>query len=759
MRREPSIDRGKKMFRWGIPHFASHTYFDRGRCLLALQDAHFLIRQAEEAIHQMRTELAELPERTLGVYGLGGVGKTQLVLKYIQEFNLDYTHIFFVVADNDIKLSDAFRDVAIQLGIVDEATTDLIKCREATKSWLCNHDDWLLVLDNADEPYLLKNYLPSVRKGTIITTSRPGTVVSTRIFAGGLELSPLSIPEGATFLLSRLNSRGDNFYKKDLAYKISQELGGHPLALSTMAAYILECGGSLDDFLKSYRDNRHALIDKTETVREASFDYELSFATCWAISMSTLKGHHSGDLMGILALLDPDLIQEDIVKGFADHKQSYLIPALQDPFTYLEASRALRRHALVQQPPGSHTYISVHRLVQDAEIRTLEDNGTLGQAFDNAVLCVSRLYPRQLNGESMSNDFDRCKIMTPHLLNLERTYTRFFSKPDQSCSSNAPKLKKEFGELIANGGWYLYEIGNHQTAAQILSTGEAICAELFRDNPDPLTALIFNNISVIHDSQHRPLDALEYTMRAMKIREVCLEEDDPEMGNSYSNYGHSLHDLERFEEAQKFYEKTLAIHEKSIIPSDDLLEGIYTALGMNLAQMDRLEESEKAFEKAIARHPNFKSENFFVALTIFLFGSLRMKQGRWAEAETLHRRSLNLRLSLLGESHQLVGVSQHHLAFICCRRGALVEAIKLLRDAIAIFRVPSQTEPGLIQRSMLKLASILRATEYDETAFKEALDLESEAASLYKQDPSTANRPFKTEKDWNAMVQVSFRCW
>ncbi len=81
-------------------------------------------------------------------------------------------------------------------------------------------------------------------------------------------------------------------------------------------------------------------------------------------------------------------------------------------------------------------------------------------------------------------------------------------------------------------------------------------------------------------------------MKSLTLREQCMNPDDPEMGNSYSNFGHGLIDLGQYQEAQVYYQRTIDVHERSKTPSPDLLERAYSCIGKSMLYIDRLEEAE-----------------------------------------------------------------------------------------------------------------------------------------------------------------------
>ena len=77
-----------------------------------------------------------------------------------------FSAVFYVDASTKETMSAGLINIALAKGIGDS--------EEATLDWLSGqHEEWLLVLDNADNPNLnLHPYLPSCTHGNILITSR-----------------------------------------------------------------------------------------------------------------------------------------------------------------------------------------------------------------------------------------------------------------------------------------------------------------------------------------------------------------------------------------------------------------------------------------------------------------------------------------------------------------------------------------------------------------------------------------------------------
>jgi tetratricopeptide (TPR) repeat protein len=73
-----------------------------------------------------------------------------------------------------------------------------------------------------------------------------------------------------------------------------------------------------------------------------------------------------------------------------------------------------------------------------------------------------------------------------------------------------------------------------------------------------------------------------------------------------------------------------------------------------------------------------------VAWTITNLALLYSRQGRYGEAEALHKRALAIRGQVLGASHSAVGESLHNLALIYADQRKYGEAEELYKRALGV---------------------------------------------------------------------------
>lgn len=83
------------------------------------------------------TNTANLSLRSFVLHGMGGVGKTQIALRYANASRAKFDAIFWVSAENPITLGQSFREIARMLGLFKAGTeTDNNTVTLEVKQWL-----------------------------------------------------------------------------------------------------------------------------------------------------------------------------------------------------------------------------------------------------------------------------------------------------------------------------------------------------------------------------------------------------------------------------------------------------------------------------------------------------------------------------------------------------------------------------------------------------------------------------------------------
>jgi hypothetical protein len=122
------------------------------------------------------------------IYGLGGCGKSALALEFAYRALAKHARrlVFWVPAISQESFELAYREIGIRLRIPG-ITDDNANIRKLVKDTLSSSSlgDWLMVVDNADDPRVLlgttnsdpvsvrlSDYLPQSNRGAILFTTR-----------------------------------------------------------------------------------------------------------------------------------------------------------------------------------------------------------------------------------------------------------------------------------------------------------------------------------------------------------------------------------------------------------------------------------------------------------------------------------------------------------------------------------------------------------------------------------------------------------
>jgi len=153
---------------------------------------HFVGRDQE--LDRIQKELQyDGSRKTVVMHGLGGMGKTQLALAYLQRHKDEYSAVLWVNSKDVVTLKQGYTAAArriyhdhpslVHLKAIDEGS-DFDEAAEAVKRWLSSagNDQWLVIYDNYNTPKLpghdepgtfdIRPFLPAANQGAILITTR-----------------------------------------------------------------------------------------------------------------------------------------------------------------------------------------------------------------------------------------------------------------------------------------------------------------------------------------------------------------------------------------------------------------------------------------------------------------------------------------------------------------------------------------------------------------------------------------------------------
>src|SRR5262249_39688085 len=124
----------------------------------------------------------------------------------------------------------------------------------AVRAYLRSHGRWLLVLDNAESPHDVRDWLPAGPGHVVITSRNPGWG---ELAARG-EGDVLARPESAALWRTSRPGLGDAE-----AAGLADALGALPLALAQAAGFLAETGIPAIDYLDLLKTSTEELLDQS----------------------------------------------------------------------------------------------------------------------------------------------------------------------------------------------------------------------------------------------------------------------------------------------------------------------------------------------------------------------------------------------------------------------------------------------------------------------------------------------------------------
>jgi DNA-binding SARP family transcriptional activator len=298
-----------------------------------------------ELRRRLRAEGTALAVQTL--YGLGGVGKTQLAIEYAHRFAADYDLVWWIDAEQPVLIPDQLAGLATRLDVPAAATvTDTV---DRLLAELRHRDRWLLVFDNAEHPQDVTGYRPGGAGHLLITSRSPGWGA----LGGRMEVDVLTRAETIALLRARIPA-----LDAELADKIAASLGDLPLAAAQVAGYLEQTDLPAADYLRRFRTCQADLLARGDVL-----GYQGRIDTTWALSLERLRRDDPAavQLLELAAFLAPEPIALSLISDHARVLDEPLHTAAADPDALADTVGALVGYSLARRSSDS---FQVHRLVQ-----------------------------------------------------------------------------------------------------------------------------------------------------------------------------------------------------------------------------------------------------------------------------------------------------------------------------------------------------------------------------------------------------------
>lgn len=294
--------------------------------------------------------------------GLGGIGKTQLALRYAELYAPYYdNNVIWINADTKGDVINSLKNLAVKLNLSDKNTLgtnkEFAELLSEIYQYFSNRKS-LFIFDNVENYQEFDEFLPKSLIGNtpvILITSRFNHWKN--IFQV-LLLNVFNDQEALEFIKKELNI---NTSQQDAKIKeLTRLVQGLPLALQQAVAYItmqqnVDSTFGVDNYIEYFKTNAEKILNFKFSEYSNDPYFKAVFIT-WEITLGTIKnvktiGKTALNILNIMAYLYPDNIKNDLFLNL---------------YPLEEVSRAihlLKSYSMINT--GSQIDISiVHRLVQ-----------------------------------------------------------------------------------------------------------------------------------------------------------------------------------------------------------------------------------------------------------------------------------------------------------------------------------------------------------------------------------------------------------
>ncbi|MGW4662240.1 tetratricopeptide repeat protein [Streptosporangium sandarakinum] len=497
------------------------------------------------------------------VYGMGGVGKSELVRQYAHTCQDRYPVAWWITADSLRNLQQGLAALATALHPPVGLIGDIEQAATWALDWLQAHPGWLVVLDNVEDPDDIRPCLNRLSAGHLVITTRrdvywPGlTSLALPVLDSAPALDLMRAIIGQSQLLSPAQVT-------DLA-TIAAELEYLPLALEQAAAYMHQQRCSPTRYLQQLREEPARTHSRFPHGGEA----ERIMAKLWYHHLTALQDqdHRTGlateHLLRVLSCYAPGDIPRTLLGDLppGDHRPETGKGSEQE---WEEELGVLASYSMIARSGVDDAEtISMHRLFQSVIRHGLDyDNPRQHAARHTALTWMRQALPP--DPASNVRGWPIWRDLIPHIDALA------------SCHRHRAE-PSELGYILSQAYIFTSTQGQHQRAHDLAKRALTIAKAAHGPNHPTVASSLGNLANSLRDLG-RPGEAVPLEQRALVIAEAAYGPDHPDVAIRLGNLADSFCDLGRPGEAMPLFERALVITEAIYGPNHPTIATLRSAL-------------------------------------------------------------------------------------------------------------------------------------------------------------------------------------
>lgn len=623
------------------------------------------LKTMKEALQHSTDSSPQRPQ-IIVVSGLGGIGKTQLARKFINDNQSCYKNVIWINSATSGLIEGAFTTLAeTKLNMKLTTNIDFRSIVELVFGKLSTST--LFVYDNVDNINDIKFAFTMKTLG-----KRFHVVITSRIrdWSENIEVISLKVwnsEEALAYVSKTLKDRDKSHEDTDEdKMSLAEKLQYFPLAMRQATAHInhqrVERIFHIVDYVSLYDTQKNSKKEKPEDAQkmlDSKFfkddiyeQYEKTTFTTWCVTIDAIKGAAVGELavriLRIMAYFDPDNIGRCVFFCLMCEPETPNDGEQVKEESVRSAVRLLINYSMIDGQKHQ-SILHIHRLVQKVTKIELENlNGGGKSILRDGLIVFDKLT------EHEHNTFHE---------NHQHAISIFISALDHA------DLVEEFSELPVNILASLVEKGKYRQAVgfagEIVQPLTNVLSEHHHD-----VLITKNQIGISYLAQGMYANAVQIFEEVFEQQRHILGEYDSatlsfrgNLAMAYSHVGKLTEALQTFKEIVEVEESVLGIDHPETLRSQSNIADIHLRLG----EYDEARQMfETVFEKRKAifgeDHPETLRSQFELAI---IYNTL----GKYNEALLVSQQVFEKNLRVLGKDHPQTLAAQHSVASSCSRLG------------------------------------------------------------------------------------------
>ncbi|KAA8622019.1 Kinesin [Pyrenophora tritici-repentis] len=632
----------------------------------------------DRPVEMKSLELALLPrlyqsqsQRIYVLHGLGGIGKTQLTVKFAQLHNRRFSSVFWLDGRNEdiLKRSIAGHANRIPQGQIAEtsrtyagnSSADVNAVVQDVLAWLARPDNtaWLLIFDNVDREYSadsgdahayhVEDYFSMAQHGSILITTRLARLEQ---LGESQQLGKVD-EEQARKILETKYKKAYNIVE---GQRLLQQLDGLPLAIAQAGAYLQETGVEIKKYLEFYHQEWSRLMESQHLPNAPLKDYpDRSVWTTWALSYQAIRSKHkaTANLLLLWSYLDNKDLWYELFSAACKASETsrtmlfeWIGDIAKNEIDFYNAIGRLRNYSLVESIQETRSY-ATHPVVHKWAFHCWGEQSTM-ELYRLAVVVVGSAVPRDTPYFSSA----LCSRLLPHVQSCSRRMVKSEQKwalrvnTARENSSKENEKEEAFLEALYLMGLFYNNQGKLVEAKQMYERALQGQEKLLGPTHES-TLTTVNDLAVCCQDQEKLAEAEPMYERARRgrEREVTLGPDHVSTLQTINNLGVLYADQGRLSDAQGMLEQAFRRKKEALGLNNISTLNTLKNLSAIYARQGRLDKAQKMFERALQGFENLlcggRVQDYLPALdTLENLGDIHKKQGEYHKACTAYLKAL-----------------------------------------------------------------------------------------------------------------------